>query len=168
MVLSLRESAFNEPVEVWEMLQEIGPGENGFNNRGSDVAFEELPNFLKKLVDMSRGIGLQPDLVPMTTYWMFADGKPVGISKLRHYLNEGLLRNGGHIGYCIRPTERGKGYGRQILALTLEKAREKGIEKALITVYQDNAVSCKVVLSNGGKLEKIKDGLGYYWIELKS
>lgn len=38
-------------------------------------------------------------------------------------LNDFYLELGGHIGYGIRPSERGKGYGKQQLALALLEAK---------------------------------------------
>lgn len=40
-----------------------------------------------------------------------ADGRIVGMADIRHSLANAFLRDyGGHIGYGVRPTERGKGY----------------------------------------------------------
>ena len=43
---------------------------------------------------------------------MYVDGTPVGVSNLRHYLNENLEKDGGHIGTHILPKYRGRGYGK--------------------------------------------------------
>ena len=78
-------------------------------------------------------------------FWLIIDGRPVGVGKLRHYLNDSLMTVGGHIGYSIRPTERGKGYGNLILKELLKKAREKGIADVLVTCREDNIRSRKVI-----------------------
>ena len=39
------------------------------------------------------------------------DGRIVGLADIRHTLNAFLAAYGGHIGYGVRPSERGKGYG---------------------------------------------------------
>ena len=41
---------------------------------------------------------------------------------IRHTLNEYLRQYSGHIGYGVRPCERGKGYAGQILRLSLKFA----------------------------------------------
>ena len=115
--------------QAYEMIREIGPGENGFGNSAFNIPYEGFPDYLKNLENKSLGIGLKPGYVPGTTYFLMADDRPLGIAKLRHYLNDRLLEHGGHIGYCIRPTERGKGYGNTILSLTLVEARKIGVEK---------------------------------------
>jgi len=63
--------------------------------------------------------------VPATTYFTVrkADNKIVGSIQLRHELSDVLRIHGGHIGYGVCPSERGKGYGTLQLSLVLEKAR---------------------------------------------
>lgn len=58
----------------------------------------------------------------------------------------------GNIGYGIRPSERGKGYGRRLLALGAEKCRALGFHTILVTCDADNAPSKRVIAANGGVL----------------
>lgn len=161
-----RELSLNDGPDILEMIREIGPDANGFMNRGYDMTDGEFPAYLQRHVEMSKGIGLEPGKVPMTTYWLYADGRPAGIGRLRHYLSTALRESGGHIGYCIRPTMRGKGYGNIILEELLEKAREKNIPRALLTCNETNAASRRVIENNRGILEKAEDGHRLYWIGL--
>ena len=82
---------------------------------------------------------------------------------------------GGHIGYSIRPSQRRKGYARETLRLTLDKCREAGEARVLITCDKDNIPSARTIPANGGVLEnEVVDepGLGQsgmiqrYWITL--
>jgi predicted acetyltransferase/N-acetylglutamate synthase-like GNAT family acetyltransferase len=166
MQTELRECSRHDGVDVLEMLREIGPGENGFQNNAYSVKDEEFRDVIYRWIDVSRGIGLEPGFVPQTVYWLYIDGKPVGIAKLRRYLSDRLRIFGGHIGYCIRPSERGKGYGNILLAEALKKAAEINIPRALLTCDNDNTASRHVIESNGGILERITDGRCYYWIKL--
>lgn len=125
---------------------------------------DEFPNYLKRRVEMEKGIGLSDWYVPETTYWFIKDNRPVGMSKLRHFLNEKLWEHGGHIGFCIRPSEWGKGYGNIILELTLEKAKELGIREVLITCDATNIRSRRVIENNGGTLEKEIGNMCRYWV----
>lgn len=151
---------------VWEMLQEIGPGENGFQNRGYGVPFSDFYPFLKSRIEMANGIGLDTGFVEASTYWLFDDNRPVGIGKLRHRLTESLLQHGGHIGFCVRPSERGKGYGNVVLEMTVQRARTKGIDLVLLTCYKANTASRRVIENNDGYLEKIEGDQCFYWIEI--
>lgn len=76
----------------------------------------------------------------------------LGVAKLRHMLTPTLEDIGGHIGYSIRPSERGKGYGTLILALTLDCARELGLSRVLLTCDTENIRSARVIMRNGGVL----------------
>jgi predicted acetyltransferase len=166
MLVELRELSAQDDITVYDMLKEIGPGENGFMNSAYGVSYEEFPSFLIENVNYSKGINLPPGYVPQTIYWLYIDSKPVGIGKFRHYLNDFLLKHGGHIGYCIRPTERGKGYGTIILREILKKAKDKAIGEALITCNDTNIPSRKVIEGNDGKLESIIQEECKYWIKL--
>ena len=99
------------------------------------------------------------------------DNKVVGIIDLRHHINHPILGTwGGHCGYTVRPTERGKGYAKEMLCLNLQKAKELGIRRFLVTCNVDNTASEKTILANGGIFEKIIDVDGSqmkrYWIEI--
>ena len=90
---------------------------------------------------------------------------------MRPDLNDYLLTYGGHIGYSVRPAERKNGYATQMLRLTLEKAREHGIEKVRICCDHYNVASAKTIRANGGVLEDecfdSSDGMltQRYWIQ---
>ena len=94
----------------------------------------------------------------------------VGAVNIRHYLNEGLLRTGGHIGDGIRPSERRKGFATAMIALALEECKKLGIDKVLMCCDKDNIGSAKSILNNGGVLENEVEEDGHleqrYWIKL--
>lgn len=92
--------------------------------------FEEMLQFLRS---NEQGIGLPENWVPDCTYWLVNESDSVlGVVNIRHRLTEFLLNCGGHIGYGIRPTERRKGYATKLLELSLDKARELGIDEVLV------------------------------------
>ena len=69
--------------------------------------------------------------------------------------------------------ERQNGYATQMLRLTLEKAKERGIEKVRICCDHYNVASAKTIRANGGVLEDEQfdssDGTltQRYWIQNK-
>lgn|GEM_PF-492919 len=152
--------------EIPDMIREIGPGENGFQNHGYDMNDTEFREYMMQCIDMSRGVDLAPGYVPQTLYWLYVDGRPVGYAKLREYLNEKLRLIGGHIGYSIRPTERRKSYGKILLGEVIKEAKKLNIPKAMITCYEENKASRSVIEGNGGRLADITDGECHYWIDL--
>ena len=92
----------------------------------------------------------------------------VGAVNIRHYLNESLLLNGGHIGDGVRPSERRKGIATKMIALALDECRKLGIEKVLMVCDKDNIGSAKSIINNGGVLENEVEVDGVveqrYWI----
>lgn len=116
----------------------------------------------------------QPDagMVPDSTFFCFDEdrGIMVGAVNIRHCLNEHLLAHGGHIGDGIRPSERGKGYGTQMIALALAECRALNIDRVLMVCDKSNLASAKTIQKNGGILENEIDTCGKteqrYWITL--
>jgi predicted acetyltransferase len=121
------------------------------------------------------GLDLPAGFVPHSTLWLVRGGMEiVGVSNLRHSLTPFLLREGGNIGYGIRPSARRNGYGREILTLTLSKARELGLSRVLVTCGKGNLGSSCIILGNGGVLESEEfsaergEIVQRYWIDLRS
>ena len=77
----------------------------------------------------------------------------LGAINIRHYLNDDLRKEGGHIGDGIRPSERRKGYATEMIRLALIECRKLGIDKVLMTCDKDNIGSAKAIINNGGILE---------------
>lgn len=111
-------------------------------------------------------------LVPDSTFFCLDEERDriVGAVNIRHYLNDALRRNGGHIGDGVRPSERRKGIATKMIALALNECRKLGIEKVLMVCDKDNIGSAKSIQNNGGVLENevVVDGVTEqrYWITL--
>ena len=165
--LALQAASLRDGAAVWEMLQELGPGENGYGNDAYGTSLAGFPAFLTRAIELANGIALRANRVPYTTYWLLDSARPIGVSKLRHRLTPALLKSGGHIGFCVRPSERRKGYATALLNLTLEKARLKGIDLVLVTCDESNAGSRGVIEANGGyEVGGCAKGTCHYWIDL--
>ena len=114
-----------------------------------------------------------PDWVMSSTFFAARDSdqKIVGTIDIRHELNEFLASYGGHIGFGVRPSERGHGYAAQMLLLGLEHCRQLKLPKVMLACYQDNIPSAKTILKCGGVLERefvYTDGktVQVYWTQL--
>lgn len=91
-------------------------------------------------------------------------GELVGLVGLRHYLNDNLRIRGGHIGYSIRPSCRGRGFGKLILQLSLPYLKSLGLSSVLVTTDPWNTLSQKVIIANGGEFTKaVKADNQYYF-----
>ncbi len=110
---------------------------------------EGLEAFMVEFAEGERGVGGSNDYRPAED--TMAD--VVAYSRLGHALNDALLHHGGNVGYYVKRSERRKGYGRLVLALTLAEGRKRGLQRFLLTVDSDNPGSIRVIEANGGVLE---------------
>ena len=79
----------------------------------------------------------------------------VGRTSVRFMLNEFLAERGGHVGYCVRPQHRRRGYATEILRQSLIIARAAAVGRVLVTCDEDNAGSRTVIESCGGVLDSV-------------
>ncbi|OGK18399.1 hypothetical protein A3G67_03870 [Candidatus Roizmanbacteria bacterium RIFCSPLOWO2_12_FULL_40_12] len=154
-----------------EALNEYQDG-GRFGDLPLDFIKRNFETYLDYLKGRKYGKGLPEGWVAETGYWLIDENEVIGLLRIRHELTDELKKDGGHIGYDIRPSKRKQGYGKKILELGLIRAKELGIKKALITCNFDNPASKKIIEANGGKFEnKVEIGQGKpaklrYWISV--
>lgn len=118
----LEEPCIKRKSEAIAFINEFYEYKSDINGTGGLQRFlENYEGWLEKLENDYTRI---PDevRVPARTYFLIRsnDNKIVGMINIRLALNEHLKKFGGNIGYCIRPTERGKGYNKINLYLGLK------------------------------------------------
>lgn len=137
---------------------------------------KDFKGLIAQLENEAKGIG--PDsyggkhehvMVPHSTYWLVdQENQILGVSNIRHELNENLRKLGGHIGYGITPSCRRKGNATLILKLSLIEARKMGIGDVLVSCHADNIGSAKSITNNGGEIDEEFEHEGKvlqnYWI----
>ena len=162
------EKELGEMIDEWRLDQEINHTNHSpwaiFKNDYHDFDYY-LENLDYKTEDENH--------VPSSTFFLLDidRNRLVGAVNIRHHLNERLLFDGGHIGDGIRPSERRKGYGTEIIRLALLECKKLGIDKVLITCDKDNVGSMKSIINNGGILEnEVVDDSGSvvqrYWVKI--
>jgi predicted acetyltransferase len=82
--------------------------------------------------------GRRVEGVPVSLHWLVAGDVFIGEMSFRHRLNDYLRMSGGHVGYGIRPSLEGRGFGTRLLALGKDEARRKGLSDLLVTCHDDN------------------------------
>ena len=136
--------------EFYEYDSEIN-GSGGLDRYLEESTYEE---WLKKvLADIDIANVLQ-SRVPALTYFYIReeDDKILGMINMRLALNEFLKREGGHIGYCIRPTERRKHYATDMLNDALKVFDTLGIKDIILTCDKSNIASAGVIKNCNGEL----------------
>jgi len=142
------------------------------------AALDDFDAYVERTAAQARGENLAGDQVPCSVFWLLADRGHAGVHVLgtlsfRHELNDYLAYEGGHMGYCIRPSARRRGYMTRFLTLALSAARARGLARVLITCTAGNAASAGVILRCGGVLEDERlsqrhpgELVQRYWIDL--
>ena len=154
-----------EKIKDFKKEIEFSSSEYKFEGCASLQDFDDINEWLRKLERYSNKDTCPKDKVPSSLYLYIDDNNNiVGMIDIRHHIDHPILSLfGGHIGYSIRPSERGKGLGTLMLKDALNKCKELGIKKILITCNKDNIASEKVIIKNGGIFEKIVENEGSYY-----
>ena len=163
------EQQLGEMIDEWKADQELNHTNHSpwaiFKND-----YHDFDHYLEHLEVKTASEGLVPDSV----FFLLDEDRNrlLGAVNIRHYLNEALLREGGHIGDGIRPGERRKGYASEMIRLALIECRKLGIDRVLMTCDKDNVGSVKSIIKNGGVLENEfvnSDGMTEqrYWISIE-
>ncbi|MDG3028970.1 MULTISPECIES: GNAT family N-acetyltransferase [Streptococcus] len=165
--MELRRPTLADKETILSMVAEFEETQSAHDGDFWDAEAFVYEAWLESNRDMEMGLGIPEGWVPAVQLVAFArDGQAVGFLNLRLRLSAYLLEEGGHIGYSIRPSERGKGYAKEALHQGLQVAKEKNIHRALVTCSTENPASRAVILANGGQFEDVRNGTERYWIEV--
>ena len=96
--------------------------------------------------------GLAPGCPKSFHYWAVDGDKFIGEFQLRPDLTDEIMTGMGSIGYSVRITEQGKGYGKEILRQGLDIARSHALDKVLLIINEKNIISIHICESMGGIL----------------
>ncbi len=142
-------------------------------NGASGLAqFKKTDEWLAHLARNENPATMEAGRVPQEVFAYIYEDKLVGFIALRTVLSEYLEKYGGHIAYCVHPEHRRKGHATRMLRRCLEKARDKGMTKVLITCEDGNEGSRRTILACGGVYEgaiyepQDQISIQRYWIDL--
>ncbi len=168
--MELRRPTLEDKEAILEMIAEFDAAKS-YMHGGMGSAWKRAKDYedcLKIVEQQEDAANLPVGWVPAIKFLSFDEtGLPLGFLALRLSLNDKLFVEGGHIGYSIRPSERGKGYAKEALRQGLQVAKEKNIKKALVTCSTENPASRAVIVANGGVFEDVRNGVERYWIDLE-
>lgn len=160
--------------QIIEYRQEFLDAGDSMDGTGPLRRFENPEEYIKICAEYEDTTTVPSHLVPATQFFFIrkSDNKLVGMIQIRHRFNDYLEKYTGHIGYSVRPSERRKGYAKEMLRMTLPFCREIGIDKVMITCVDGNIGSEKTILANGGVYEYTihepneNEDLKRFWITL--
>lgn len=160
--------------QIAEYRKEFLEEGSSLDGCGSLARMEEPQEWLNQVKQLTNKETVPSNWVQSTQFLCIrkSDNRLVGMIQVRHYFNDFLEKFGGHIGYSVRPSERRKGYAKQMLKDCLKYCKEINLEKVLLTCLDTNEGSRKTILRNGGIYESTviepedKVNLERYWIVL--
>jgi predicted acetyltransferase len=113
-------------------------------------AWQGFDAYRTMLERLSAGGWPLPQIVPGETHFLVDGEYIVGEIYLRFGLTPVLERDGGNIGYQIRPNARNRGYATRGLRLALDRLCDVGLAQALLTCAESNVASIRVIEKNDG------------------
>ena len=160
--------------QIMEYRQEFLDAGDSMDGCGPLRRFGNLAEYLRFCSDCENLATVPESFVQATQFICIrkSDNKLVGMIQVRHHFNDYLEKYAGHIGYSVRPSERRKGYAKEILRMALPFCKEIGLFKVLISCIDGNIGSEKTILANGGVYESTvlesnsNRFLKRFWIDL--
>jgi predicted acetyltransferase len=135
-----------EPAEQWRAtFLDMASECSAAGDHRYDLALHDFGACLRSIAEGRHTEDLLPGRVPGTEFWLEEAGRIVACVRLRFWLTPELEREGGHVGYDVRPSMRRRGYGTAVLRLALPLVRQHGIQRVRITCEADNSGSRKII-----------------------
>ena len=133
--------------KAMNFISEFYAHDSKINGSGGLDRYLKESTYEKWLVKVTADIdiaNIDKGRVPAFTYFYVreSDNKIVGMINIRLALNDFLKNEGGHIGYCIRPTERKKHYATNMLNEVLIFCETIGLNNLIITCDKSNIARC--------------------------
>ncbi len=168
MLLRLRPFIRDDETAILEAQRELST--EGFTFSLDYEDGMDWQDYLDFLEHMRLGLDPAADCVPASMLAAEVSGQVVGRLSVRHTLNEFLAREGGHLGFAVRPQHRRNGYATEILRQGMIIARSLGVDRALVTCDEDNVGSATIIERCGGLFDSIHvtdEGrlIRRYWID---
>ena len=159
--------------QVWDYRREFLDAGSSMDGCGP-MRFDDPREWLDHVIRYTSRATLPEGKVLATQFLAVrqSDGRLVGMIQVRHYFNEYLEKYAGHIGYSVRPSERRRGYAKEMLRQTLPFCKRIGLDRVLISCEPGNEGSRRTILANGGVYESTVHepeeniDLERYWITL--
>lgn len=160
--------------QITSYKQEFINALSSMDGTGNLLDIKDIDEYINFSLEQETQAKVPSHLVPATQFLFIrkSDDKLIGMIQVRHYLNDYLKNYGGHIGYSIRPFERGHNYAKKMLEMTLPFCQKINISRLLITCTTSNLASQKTILADGGVFESTihdsNNNIDYnrYWIDL--
>lgn len=152
--------------EILEMLEKMSKDENGPLRSYGAINKVTIIGFLQRLYNHAFGINMQEGDIQVLTFWVYDSKTLIGMAKLRMGLTPELEKQGGNLGYYIKPEYRNKGYVPLIVSELIEEGKKRGLKQILMTAKYDDFSMIELIMDNGGVEEEADGEMLRFWINL--
>ena len=157
MILTLERCTLSHETGYQDMVREHLAQDGDYPYNNYPLALSDFAAYVREVDEEAEGIGLPEDIPAQQTLVVVLDGAQVmGEVRFRPRLVDAPpeLQNG-HIGYNLRPSARGKGFGTRMIGLIKLAGRGAGLSFLYATIDPQNVASIRIVEKNGGFLERV-------------
>lgn len=112
----------------------------------------EYEDWINKLIVDSNGENIEWGI--NETYILVDEEIVIGMLNIRYNPSIDIVLKYGHIGYGVRPSMRNKGMAKYMLKEALIKCKKYGLSEVILGCYKDNVGSSKIIINNGGILDR--------------
>ena len=133
---------------LMDYRREVLLGDGDFDGTAGLGSVSNASDWLARLKLLSSPEAPRRGWLRTFTYLGYDGDRLCGIVNIRPAEDE-VIRMAGHIGYHVRPSERRRGYGRELLLRGASLCRVHGIAAPLVCVQADNPASIRTALSAG-------------------
>ena len=150
MNIYLRKITFDDKEIIEDLKNEIEEYDSNFEGFNILKTLDNYNEFYNRVI--ANETPTNREYSPQYTYLAFNENNHlIGVAVLRPELKGELSNYGGNVGYLIRPSQRKKGYGNQILKASLKLLKEEyHINFVVLGCNVNNIASSKVIQNNGG------------------
>ena len=136
-------------------FQECGSSINGCAGLDEYLKEGSYAEWVERVMDDLDMAGATMGKVPSFTYFYVNDGgdRMVGMVNIRLSLQGFWQMEGGHVGFSIRPAERGKHHATNLLREALGLCKLLGLDEAVLSCARSNAACARGIQNCGGILE---------------
>ena len=152
--------------DILEMLEKMSKDKDGPLRSYGAINKVTIIGFLQRLYNHAFGINMQDGEIQVLTFWVYDGRVLVGMAKLRMGLTPELEKEGGNLGYYIKPEYRNKGYVPEIVAQLIDEGKKRGMKKILMTAKFDDFSTIEMIINNGGIEDEPNGDVLRFWVNL--
>ena len=145
----------DKAIDYIREFHEYGSEINGTGSLDRFLRESTYEAWLQKVILSMDIANIPASKVPALTYFYVReeDDRIVGMVNIRLAMNDFIRSEAGHIGYSIRPSERLRHYGTQLLDTAMKVCDVIGIKEVLVSCDKGNTASAGVIRNCGGVLK---------------